>query len=222
MRKSHIKYIAPVIVLILAAGYLLTRQDISVESILAFTPDHPAGAAVIVLLLYALKSVTIFIPLIVLEIAVGHLFPMWTALVLNLTGIVIDLTIPYWIGRSAGMNAIQKLTQKYPRFGEIIGKQQDNEGVLCFFLRIISCLPGDLVTMYMGATYTSFWKNLLGGTLGIFPGMILATVMGGSIREPGSPAFWVSAALTVALSVLSALLYRVYRSKSKKDLHNEA
>ena len=73
--------------------------------------------------------------------------------------------------------------------------------------------------MYLGATHTSFWQNLLGGTLGILPGMILATFMGVSIQNPSSPAFWISATLSVGLAVLSTGLYYVWlkRQKGKED-----
>lgn len=120
------------------------------------------------------------------------------------------------MGKAAGIKAIQKLVQKYPRFGEIIGKQQDNALFLCFFLRIISCLPGDVVTMYFGATRTPFWQNLIAGALGVLPGMVLATLMGSSIQDPESPAFWISAILMITLAVLSAILYYAYRRKMQK------
>lgn len=216
MKKHHKKYAILVICLLLAAGHLIADQNISVETVLAFTPEDPVKAVFIILLLYALKSATVFFPLIVLEIAVGHLFSPWTALGINFAGMIIILTIPYLIGKMAGIEAINKLVRKYPRFGDIIGKQQDNALFLCFFLRIISCLPGDVVTMYLGATRTPFWQNLLAGALGVLPGMILATFMGSNIQDPNSPAFWISAILMVVLAALSALLYYAYRRNLRK------
>lgn len=221
MKKHYSKYIVPVFCLLLVAGYLIGNQDVSVETLLAFTPKDPAKAAIVMLLLYALKSATIFFPLIILEIAAGHLFSPWAALGINFVGMLIILTIPYLMGKAAGIEAIQKLVQKYPRFGEIIGKQQDNALFLCFFLRIISCLPGDVVTMYLGATQTPFWQNLIAGAMGVLPGMILATFMGSSIQDPQSPSFWISAILMVTLTLLSLLLYYIYRrrlrAKTKPD-----
>ena len=151
--------------------------------------------------------------------AAGYLFPAAAALSINLLGIWIILTIPYWIGRALGIRQVSKLTQKYPKFQAIMKKQQNHSFFLCFFLRVISCLPGDLVTMYLGATHTPFLHNLLGGTLGILPGMILATFMGLSIQDPFSPAFWISVILSVSLAALSTALYYVYlkRQKGKED-----
>ncbi len=198
---------------VLASLFLLATGDFSVQALLEFTPEDPAKAAVVLLLLYALKSATVFFPLLVLEIAAGHLFSPLAALGINLAGILIVLTVPYGIGHFGGIDAIQKVVQKYPRLGEIIDKQQEGPFFLCFFLRVIGCLPGDIVTMYFGATRMPFWKNLIAGTLGILPSMILATFLGSSIQDPGSPAFWISVILMVTLSLLSLLLYYLYRRR---------
>lgn len=206
------------ILLCLAAAFAL-HSDISLDAILTYTPHNSVRSASLLLLLYGLKSATIFFPLLVLEMAAGYLFPTPAALVINLLGILIILTIPYWIGRAVGIKQINKLAAKYPKFQAIIDKQRNHSFFLCFFLRIISCLPGDVVTMYLGATHTSFWQNLLGGTLGILPGMILATFMGVNIQNPASPAFWISVTLSVGLAVLSTGLYYVClkHQKGKED-----
>lgn len=210
------KYLVLAVCVLLFVCFFAADRGFSVETVLALTPKSTVRAAVVLLLLYAVKSATVVFPLILLQIAAGHLFSKWAALGINFVGILIILTIPYWIGRAAGINTIRKLVQKYPKAGELIDRQQNSSFFLCFFLRVISCLPGDVVTMYLGATKTSFWQNLLGGTLGILPGMILATLMGSTIRDPRAPAFWISAILMAALSVSSFLLYYLYRRKSKK------
>lgn len=213
----YLKYIVFTICLLAVFIYVLGNDDLSVQTILELTPQSPIHAAIVMLLLYAVKSATVFFPLIILEIAVGHLFSTWVALGINFAGMLIILTIPYWIGRAAGMDAMQKLIRKYPRVREIIDRQQGNSLFLCFFLRIISCLPGDVVTMYLGATRTPFWKNFVAGALGVLPGMILATLMGSSIQDPRSPAFWISAALMATLAAVSALLYYLYRRRLQKN-----
>lgn len=210
-----IAFVALLVLLLII--YLIISPDISVQTLLNRTPEDPIAAAAVILVLYLLKSITVFFPLIVLEIASGHLFSTFTALFINLLGILIALTAPYLIGRAAGMEEIRALTKKYPKFDEIITKQQANSFFLCFFLRIISCLPGDIVSMYFGATETPFWKNLVAGALGLLPGMILATLIGESIQDPCSPMFWLSAGLMVALSALSVLFYRLYRRKIQKN-----
>ncbi len=211
--RSYGKKIVIVICLLSLVLYIMLSADITVNEILNFTPDNPLAAAGVLLLLYALKSVTLIFPIAVLEIASGHLFPVWAALLINFIGILIDLTIPYWIGHFSGMEAIQKLMVKYPKFEAILDRQKNNSFFLCFFLRIIGGLPADVVTMYFGATGTEFRKNVIGGTIGILPKMTLYTVWGSSIQEPGSPTFWFSFYLTLLISAGSILGYYLYRRK---------
>lgn len=201
---------------------LIFRSGISLHSILSYIPEDPLLTAFVFLILYALKSATIFFPLLILEVAVGHLFPPLVAFCINFTGMLIVLTVPYWIGRAAGMKHINKLITKYPKFQKILGKQQDHSFFLCFFLRIISCLPGDVVTMYLGATHVPFWQNFGAGLLGILPGMILATFMGISVQDPNSPAFWISVILSVSLAALSTVFYYIYlrHQKRKEEGHS--
>lgn len=214
-KKRLIKYIVLIICLLILVGIWAKHHNFSIELMLEYTPENPLKAAVILLCLYALKSATVFFPIIVLEIAAGHLFSPLTALGINFAGILITLTIPYLIGKTIGLEMLQKAVRAYPRFGEIMEKQQKHSFFLCFFLRVISCLPGDIVTMYFGATKTPFWQNAVAGTLGIFPGMVLATLMGSSIQDPHSPMFWISALLTVALSVLSGVMYYLYKKSNR-------
>lgn len=214
-RNSRIKWGIVGVLLCLAAVFLL-RTDISFQSIREYTPEKPIAAVLFLLLLYALKSATIFFPLVVLEIGTGYFFSAPIALALNTLGMGIVLTVPYWIGHAVGIRQINKLTARYPRWKAIMEKQQSHSFFLCFFLRVISCLPGDIVTMYLGATHVPYWKNLLAGSLGVLPGMILATLMGANIQDPTSPAFWISAGLSVGLAVLSTVLYYFYLRKQKE------
>lgn len=220
--RPLIKKLIPVLCVACLFGILLAGPAVSVQTLRDYSPENPILAAILILALYALKSATLFFPLIILEIATGYLFPHWIALFINLTGMFIILSVPYLMGKARGINRIQQLIQKYPRFQRILDKQEENSRFLCFFLRIISCLPGDVVTMYFGAVRIPFAQNLGFGLLGLLPGMVLATLMGSSIQDPSSPAFWLSAISMGALAVLSLLLYYLYQRKiQKKELQTD-
>lgn len=112
--RSWLQIAAVLILLILLYG-IIKQADITVEQILSWTPADPVLAAIVLLLLYALKSVTIFVPLVVLEIAVGMVFPVEISLPLNLLGSLIDLTVPYWIGYCGGRKRVERILEKYPK-----------------------------------------------------------------------------------------------------------
>lgn len=198
------------------AALFAIGPDLTLDAVLARAPQNPQALACLFLLLYAVKGATMFFPLLILQAAVGYLFPLPAALAVNFLGMVIDLAVPYLMGRRAGQKMVDKILARYPKFEVFLQKQQDHAFFLNFLMRVCSCLPGDVVTLYFGATGVPFWQNLLGGSLGVLPGMVLATILGKSLEDPSSPAFWISAGLSVGLAVLSTVLYGVYLRHQKR------
>ena len=208
---------APLVVCAVFMGfYLFSGEDITAESLLNFAPEEPLYAALFLVLLYAFKSLTVFFPIIVLKVLGGFLFEPHHALIVNTVGVLVELAIPYWIGRASGAGFADRLCKKHPKLAEIIGEGSNNNFFMSFFLRVISCLPGDAISMYFGARRMPFWTCLLGSFLGTLPGMVAATLLGINITDPSSPMFWVSIGLTVGISVISFLVYFLWRRAKKQ------
>lgn len=212
--KFNIKQIFIILCLALIVVLAITKPEFSVQQILDYAPQNVFLAAVVIIGIFALKSITFVFPIIVIQIATGHLFSVWGALLVNLLGLIVCITLPYFMGRILGMEKLDKFISKYPALIKLMEKQNDNTFFLCFFLRVISCLPGDVVTLYLGATKAPFMKNLIGGVLGTLPTMILATLMGTNIQNPDSYSFWILLGLTILLSLSSILIYHIYRKKT--------
>lgn len=193
---------AVLIIFLLASGRKMT-----VQTILDYTPQSPLAAALIILLLYALKSVSFVFPIAALQIATGHLFRMPVALIINFLGRAVTLSIPYWIGRFSGSGLADDLQKKYPKLKNICLRQAQNPIFISFLLRTLCILPGDAVSLYLGAIRIPFHYYLTGGILGTILGVTLSTVLGSSITEPSSPAFWLSAVLMTLMAVISLTLY---------------
>ena len=128
--------------------FLASGKEITVQTILRYTPEYPFAAAMVILLLYALKSVSFVFPIAVLQIATGHLFWTPVALLVNFVGRAITLSIPYWIGRLSGSDLIDSLQKKYPKLKKICSKQEQNPIFISFLLRTFCFLPGDAVSLY--------------------------------------------------------------------------
>lgn len=217
-RISILKSLPLIICMILIVLFLVSGNDITVQAVLSYTPESPFAAAMVILLLYALKSVSFVFPVAVLQIAAGHLFDTPAALLLNFLGRAVTLSIPYWIGRFSGSDLISNLQGKYPRLKEFCGRQGQNPVFISFLLRTFCFLPGDAVSLYLGAIRIPFSYYLTGGVLGTTLGVVLATILGASITEPGSPAFWLSASLMIFMAVISSIFY--LRSSRKKAAEN--
>ena len=197
-----------ILVLLLLTFLLLYFHNtcgITAEQILAWQPENLLLAAFILLCVFAVKSTLVFIPIMIPQILAGHLYPRDVAILINLLGLVVVMSVPYLIGKKLGSARIQHLMMKYPKVEALLKVQDENEMAFCFMLRACAVPPADIVTMYLGASGMKFSTNVISGVLGCFPGMMLTTLLGANIRNPESPAFWKALALNVAWVILSGL-----------------
>ncbi len=204
------------------------RDCFSLETLLALAPEEALPAALFLLLLFALKSLSIVFPILVLYALSGLLFPIVPAILLNLAGTAAALLLPYGLGRLAGTELAEGIFRRWPKARRLRDFQWGSPWFFSFFLRMLGFLPGDVVSMYLGASRLPWRPCLFGGLAGMFPALLAGTLLGDSLADPSSPLFWVGAGGMAALSVLSMLLYRRWvrktarpRNRRKDDDHDE-
>lgn len=203
---------------ILAVLCIIHRDKITLENILTYAPESLFEAFLFLMLLYALKSLSVFFPMLILNIAGGMIFPSGLSIAVNVIGVAIMTAIPYFIGAFSGAEGMEKLLSKYKKLSDFVKKRESHVFFDSFFLRIISCLPGDIVSMYFGAAKLDFSRYFWGSMLGIVPGTITASFMGESIRDPLSPKFIISLSVTLFMAVLSIVIYRISNKKKNTDI----
>ena len=196
--QKHLKTASHVLrfVLVLVWGAVilccfLYRDDLSVEGILNYTPRNPWLAAVIMLLLFALKSLSIIIYSGILYTVNGILFSLPVAIMLNLLGTVIMLSIPYYVGKMTGASAAESIREKYPKAKAIYELRTKNDFFFSYVIRIVR-IPSDIASLYMGAIKVDYPKYLTGSLLGMLPHIITYPIMGMSVSNIRSPAFILS------------------------------
>ncbi|MGI5893952.1 MAG: TVP38/TMEM64 family protein [Candidatus Merdivicinus sp.] len=196
------------------------REDFSLDFLLSQAPRQVIPAIAFLMLLFSLKSLSIVFPILVIYALSGVLFPPAAAILINLCGTAVVLSIPYWLGRLSGVELVQSIFRKYPKARKLREFQRHNPWFFSFFLRVLGFLPGDVVSMYLGASRLPWLPSLIGGMAGMFPALLAGTFLGDNITDPTSPAFLVSAGGMILLSLLSVLLYRRYGKHSKKQMEN--
>lgn len=196
----------------------LNRERFTVDGVLSFTPQNTVLAAVFMMFLFALKSLSVFIFSGILFAANGILFPLPEAIGLNILGAGIMVSLPYWLGRRMGKEAIDRLVHKYPKVETLRRMRTQHEFTVSFFTRAINILPSDILSLYMGATGIHYGKYLAGSLLGMLLSIITFPIMGMSITEPGSPAFIVSLCLQVIVSVAAIIVcWQFQKKRARKD-----
>ena len=213
-----IKILPFIVIAVLMLLWLVSGRDLSTEDIMSLLPQNLFLAALIILALYALKSVSVLFPILLLQITSGLIFPLYIALLINCIGTVIAYSIPYTIGRFSGSSLADKIIKKYPKAQEFVDLQRNSDSFISFFLRAISCLPADIVSLYLGSIKIKYVPYAFWGLVGTLPGLIPATVAGASITDPTSTAFIVSVLLTVLSSVGSIIIYRLYKKRKTSNM----
>ena len=196
----------------------LYRDRITVENIVNFTPENPVLAVGIMLLLFAFKSVTFVIYGSILYAVNGILFPLPFAILLNMAGSSIMATLPFLIGRRKGSGLLVKLTEKYPKLSVLRKLPSENGFFLSMVIRLMGCLPGDVVSMYFGASGIRYREYFTGTLIGLTPSIVIFTVMGMSADDVTSPAFIISVCCEILNALTSIIWFFCWNRKRRKSL----
>ncbi len=167
------------------------KEPLSVNTILRYTPENGILAAGILLSLFALKSLTVVFPISLLYLTSGILFPPIAAVFISAAGLAIALTVPYWIGKYSGKEAVEEICQKYPKAEQVAQYQKKNAFFACFITRIVGFLPCDIVSMYFGACDTAYLLYLTAGVAGSLLSVVTTTLLGEQLSDPFSAAFMI-------------------------------
>ena len=193
------------------------REHLTLEGILNFTPERPVTAVMVMLGLFLLKSITFVIYGNILYAASGILFALPAAVLLNIVGSAIMASVPYYMGRKAGAGFLDTLTSKHPKLSVLKDVPQKHPLSSSVMIRLLGLLPGDLVSMYFGAGGASFNRYLAGTLIGLFPSIVIFSVMGMSAGDITSPAFRISAAAEIILVLTSFIILICLRKRVRKS-----
>lgn len=217
LRSRKYKVILLCVWLVILAVCFVNRDRFSVDGVLRYSPRNPLLAAVFMLLLFALKSLSVFIFSGILFAANGILFPLPAAIALNVLGAAVMVSLPYWLGRRLGKDAVDSVIAKYPKAEALRRMRTGRELSLSFITRAINILPSDILSLYMGATGINYPKYLAGSILGMLLSLITFPIMGMNITEPTSPWFWASIVIQVLVSAVFIGGYWVYYRKKRRE-----
>lgn len=111
-RRQWWKWLPAAAMLLCILLFFWKGRSLSWQTLSDVMPEKPWQAALVFWGCYAVKSLSVFFPLLVLYAAAGRVFPLSKALLVNLIGLVICESIPYGIGRLSGTSLAAKLREK--------------------------------------------------------------------------------------------------------------
>ena len=219
-KKRKLKFIPLVIIIMIAIGVStvvkMSEGPVTIDTILKYTPDNIYIAIIVLLGIFALKSLSIVLPLSVLYLASGVLFPPLIAVLVSTVGFWITITIPYFIGYFYGQEIKGSVLKKYPKVKKIEKFQFENNFFLCFITRMAGFLPADLLSIYFGLCRISYGVYALAGVTGSLLSIVTTTLLGNKLKDPFSKEFVIIVLCRIVLVIFSFLVKYQLSSKKRK------
>lgn len=214
-RMRLIKCALGAVWLIIIAACLLHRDELTLEGILSYTPRQPLLAALALLLMFALKSLSVFVYCGLLYAACGVLFPLPAAIAVSVAGTAVMVSIPYWLGKKLGSRAVQYIMEKYPKASLLRDIRGGNDFFFVLTVRLLVKLSSDVVSAYMGAAGVRYREYLPASLLGLLPLCVLFPIMGMSVSDVRSPKFLIAAGIELAIMLISGVAFYFYQKKRR-------
>ena len=203
-----LKILPPILTVALVLLCIYIGSRMSIQGLISYTPSNVLLAAAGILALFAVKSLSVIFPLSVLYIVSAF----WLAVCY--LGLVVSCTIPYLLGRHFGAGMVEQLLCKYPKLRQLQSVGDSNQLMFSYLLRIVSVLPGDLCSLFLGACSVDYRRYLIGSLLGLSPMMILHVLFADLFAQSLSGSFWealtpqtiVVIVVLVVVSIISSVI----------------
>lgn len=211
-KSLNILKLVPLILMVLSFIILSSKfKNLKIEDLLNFTPSNLYLAAGIIILIFSVKSVAMFIPLTFIYIASSIIFPIFWAIVVNIVGMFICMSIPYFIGKYSGEEFVEKLVSKYPKIKRIDNIKSNNQYIFVFITKIVGFIPNEVSSLVLGSIGIDYRKYVLAAILAKTPAMLAKTLVGTNLNDPSSPEFILSISILGIIFVATALLAWRYK-----------
>ena len=132
---------------------------------------------------YLTKSILFIIPASLIYISIGMAFPPFTASLISLVGIIIEVTVTYFLGLFLGGEYVNKQLAKTKAGKKILDMKLNDNFLALLPIRALPVFPIDFVSLFWGASRCSFGRYFFASVIGIMPRDILFTILGDGIYD---------------------------------------
>ncbi len=196
---------------------LCLHDRISLSAILSYTPSEPLLAAVVMLLMFALKTLSVFFYSGVLFLANGTLFSLPAAIAMNIAGALVMMLEGYFIGNKLAGEQLKDIEEKYSRLHGLVRLKNERPFVFVLLLRLLKMMNYDIGSMYLGAARVRLPQYVAGSVLGILTDVILYAMIGRGLGDLNMSRTAIAGIAYVGLSVASMVVIKLLADKYEED-----
>ncbi len=132
---------------------------------------------------YLTKSVLFIIPASLIYISIGMAFEPLTASLISLVGIMIEVTVTYFLGLFLGGEYVNNQLAKTKAGKKILDMKLNDSFLALLPIRALPVFPIDFVSLFWGASKCKFHRYFFASVIGIMPRVILFTILGDGIYD---------------------------------------
>lgn len=199
--------------------FLALNKNFTISDFLELTRGYPVVTSIAVIVAFIIKGVVIFLPYAVIAISTMALLDFPAAIITVIIGTIVNLSVPYWIGRLTKDDWIQKILAKIPKARSYF-EASDNLFLLSFTLRALN-LSNECLGLLFGSAGLKYIPYMIANGIAILPSAISYVIIGRDmnlLESLRSPIFW-SAIAVDALMVGVMTIY--FKKKKKKQAKGE-
>ena len=156
-------------------------HQLNIQEIVSETGNRTT-AALIILGLFTAKSIFFFIPVVLIYTSTGMVFPLVTAILINILGLFIEFTLTFFYGYFLGYEYVEKITDKHEKLKKVLHKNREKI-TLPFWLRL-SPLALEPVSLLFGATGKNYLHYIGASLMGAIPKLLTCTLIGNAVVTP--------------------------------------
>jgi len=196
---------------------LLITPRLTLENIMNHEPVSLPLTMLAFFIIYAIKPIIMIIPVNMLYITAGLIFPAGWSILITYLCLAAALSVGYINGKKLGQNKVNEVLDKNKKAAVFLDNQKNNLLSMCFIVRLLP-FPKDLFSMFFGAVGMPFYKYLVISLIGISPVMISTVLAGAYISTPLSPEFLVPFGASLAIILVLFIIYRVLNKRKHKNI----
>lgn len=180
--KALIRVAVAMIIFVLAVINYDRLKNIDVRALV----DASSNMVIAILTIwgvYLTKSILFIIPASLIYISIGMAFPPLTASLISLVGIIIEVTVTYFLGLFLGGEYVNKQLAKTKAGKKILDMKLNDNFLALLPIRALPVFPIDFVSLFWGASKCGFGRYFFASVIGIMPRVILFTILGDGIYD---------------------------------------
>ena len=132
---------------------------------------------------YLVKSVLFILPASLIYISIGMAFDTPVACLISLVGIILEVTVTYYLGLFLGGDYVNKLLSKTKPGKKILDMKLNENFPTLLSIRALPVFPIDFVSLFWGASKCRFPRYFIASVVGIMPRVVLFTILGDGIYD---------------------------------------